>query len=102
MVPATHKPCLFIEVVSESRLHHELLETLQLDLHIGHLPLESAVALHQTLQLRVHSVKLSLLLLTVLPRGRSVLGLLPLLLLLRIGSDGRASLNLALVLLTLR
>merc|ERR1719382_909561 len=76
-------------MVFELGLHlPQPLQVFELGLHLPQPPLQLPVLLRQSLQLLLCKVLLALLLLSVPEGGRPVLGLLPLLLVGRVGSDG--------------
>merc|ERR1719474_2468130 len=85
--------------VYSHRLGHQLLQTPDLDLHVGHLLLEVGVAVKEPLQLLVHRVLLRLLPLPVLEGGRPVLRHFAGLFLQRVRAGRRLSAHFTLVLL---
>merc|ERR1719447_2402983 len=85
--------------VYSHRLGHQLLQTSDLDLHVGHLLLEVGVAVKEPLQLLVHRVLLRLLPLPVLEGGRPVLSHFPSLFLQGVGTSRRLGAHFTLVLL---
>merc|ERR1712141_825646 len=73
-------------IFAKTGLHHQLLQVFELCLHLSQLLLQLAVPVSQSLQLLLGQVLLALLLLAVPEGGRPVLGLLPLLLVCRVGA----------------
>merc|ERR1719445_556117 len=82
--------CLEVDgcsVVTQTSLHHQLLEVLELCLHLRELLFEARVLLLQLPHLLLHHVLLAFHLLTVPEGCCSVLSLLPLLLIRGVGSN---------------